>query len=130
MKKKIFAALAASLMLCGVLTAPAAAETTYKKGDVNMDGEVSVEDVMMALIDYTDYLVARKVHTLTEEQMALADVDGLSSTYRSRTTSVTVEDAHIILVYYTECLADSQLKNTDIVDWAKVEFPIINQSAG
>ena len=75
--KKIFAELAASLMLCGVLTAPAAAETTYKKGDVNMDGEVSVEDVMMALIDYTDYLVERKVHTLTEEQMALADVDGL-----------------------------------------------------
>ena len=123
MKKRFFAALAASVMLCGVLTAPAAAETTYKKGDVNMDGEVSVEDVMPALIDYTEYLVARKQHTLTEEQLELADVNGLSMTYRGRTSSVTVEDAYIILLYYTECVADAKLKDTDIVTWLRSTHP-------
>lgn len=123
MKKRIFAALAASVMLCGVLAAPAAAETTYKKGDVNMDGEIGPDDVQLALIDYTEYLVARKVHTLTDEQIELADVDGLSCTYRGRTTRITVEDAHAILVYYTECVADAKLKDTDIQTWFAAKYP-------
>ena len=122
MKKRFFAALAASVMLCGVLTAPAAAETKYKKGDVNMDGMVSVDDMLPALIDYTEYLVARNAHTLTDEQIELADVNGLSETYRGRTTKVTVEDALAILIYYTESLADSKLKDTDIQTWYAARF--------
>ena len=124
MKKRFFAALAASVMLCGVLTAPAAAETKYKKGDVNMDGEVSVEDVMLALTDYTDYLLAYKPHVLTEEQIELADVNGKSgSERRGRESKVTVEDAHAILAYYTACVADAKLKDTDIVTWLRSTHP-------
>ena len=124
MKKKFFAALAASVMLCGMLTAPAAAETTYKKGDVNMDGEVSVDDVMLVLTDYVDYLLAYKPHVLTEEQIELADVNGKSkSERRGRESKVTVEDAQAILVYYTECVADAKLKDTDIVTWLRSTHP-------
>lgn len=121
MKKRIFAALAASVMLCGVLAAPAAAETTYKKGDVNMDGEIGPDDVQLALIDYTEYLVALKEHTLTDEQIELADIDGESGENRwneyYHVSKVTIIDVQAILMYYTECLADSKLKETDIQTW-------------
>ena len=123
MKKRIFAALAASVMLGGVLTAPAAAETTYKKGDVNMDGEVGPDDVQLALIDYTEYLVARKAHTLTEEQIELADIDGKTGTHHSYESKVTIDDVLAILEYYTECLADSKLKDTDIQTWFAAKYP-------
>ena len=124
MKKKIFAALAASLMLCGVLTAPAAAEAKYKKGDVNMDGEISSDDAILALRDYTEYLLAYNPHILTEEQLELADVDGTSSSeIRGRTSKVSVVDASYILQYYTACVADATLKDTDIVTWLQTRYP-------
>ena len=123
MKKKIFAALAASVMLCGVLTAPAAAEAKYKKGVVNMDGEIDSADVILALIDYTEYFAAMKEHTLTEEQLELADVDGLACACYDRTTRVTVDDCMYILMYYAECVADAKLKDTDIVTWLRSNHP-------
>ena len=55
MKQKIFAALAASVMLCGVLTAPVSADSAYKKGDVNMDGVVDGFDAMLVLRDHVNY---------------------------------------------------------------------------
>lgn len=125
MKKRIFAALAASVMLCGVLTAPAAAETTYKKGDVNMDGEIGPDDAQLALIDYVEYLVAYHAHTLTDEQIELADIDGESQIAKkdvSRESKLTLCDAQGILMYYTECLADSKLKDTDIQTWYAAWF--------
>ncbi len=70
MKKKLFAAIAAGTMLCGMLTAPvSAAETNYQMGDVNMDGAVaiawargridtpiSVVDAQILLIYYTRHM--------------------------------------------------------------------------
>ena len=42
MKKKVFAALCAGAMLCGMVSMPVSAwETKYTKGDINMDGEHS-----------------------------------------------------------------------------------------
>ena len=123
MKKKFFAALAASVMLCGVLNASAAAETTYKKGDVNMDGEIGPDDVQLALIDYAEYLVARKAHTLTDEQIELADIDGKTGTHHSYESKLTIVDVQAILMYYTKCLADSKLKDTDIQTWFAAKYP-------
>ena len=126
MKKRIFAAIAASVLLCGVLSAPASA-SGYKKGDVNMDGEITVEDAQLALIEYTEYLVAGKKHTLTDAQLELANVDEKSFTTSekigSRTSPVDVIDAWAILFYYTEGLANEAVKNRDIVDFLKENFP-------
>ena len=125
MKKKAFAALAAAVLLCGALTAPAAAEQTYKKGDINMDGTVDVADAMLALIDYTNYLVAGNPHTLTDAQIELADVDGVSKESFGITSKVTSIDALLILAYYTETVSDPSVINTDIVTWAKEKYPFV-----
>ncbi len=127
MKKRIFAALAASVMLCGVLTAPAAAETTYKKGDVNMDGEIGPDDSQLVLKEYCTYVVAAiDKHVLSAEQLELANVTGVSREipdYPERHSDISVEDAQTILMYYTECLAKSSLKETDIMVWGKEKYP-------
>lgn len=126
-KTRMFAALAASAMLLSALPVPAGAEQTYKTGDVNMDGEVSVEDAMLALKEYTFYNVAQMEHQITDEQIRLADVtdDTLFSTQGQRRGTVTAVDAQTILMYYTECVADSMLKERDIFDWAKERFPYL-----
>lgn len=130
MKKKIFAALAASVMLCGVLTAPASAEAKYKKGDVNMDGEISSDDAILALTEYTYYLVSGKHHYLTVEQIELADVDGKTETARSRTSKVSLDDCICILQYYTDCIADAELKETDILVWIQSRHPKLLEKEG
>ena len=81
MKKKFFAALSAAVLLFGALTAPAAAETKYRKGDVNRDGEVSVEDAQLALKDYVEYLLGLNDHILDDEQQELADVTDIDNVH-------------------------------------------------
>lgn len=130
MKKRFFAALAASMLLGGVMTAPAAA-ADYKKGDVNMDGEVSFDDAQLALIDYIEYVVAGKTHSLSDEQQELANVDGVADTWNDRSlgereSKVSIVDAVYLLQYATECTADSQLKDKDIQTWID-EFIIRNK---
>ena len=121
MKKKFFAALSAAVLLFGALTAPAAAETKYRKGDVNRDGEVSVEDAQLALKDYVEYLLGLNDHILDDEQQELADVtdidNGDPEKRYGRISKVTLDDAVYILQYYTACLSDENLKDTDILTW-------------
>ena len=70
---KMLAAIAASAVLFSAMTAAASA-AAYKKGDVDMDGKITAADAQLALIDYTEYLVAGNNHALSKEQLALADV--------------------------------------------------------
>ena len=126
---RLFAALAASAMLCAALNFPSAAETTYRIGDVNMDGEVSIEDAMLALKEYTYVKVAHFPHVLTEEQQKLADViadhdelPGGRGSDPDKLSGVTCCDAQVIWIYYVECVANPKLKQTDIVEWAKNDF--------
>ncbi len=114
---KLFAALVAAATLCGAMTAPVSAAPAYQKGDINMDGEVGPEDAMLALIEYTEYLIAHKPHTLTDEQLELADVDGEALGFWNRTSPVTCLDASYILIFYTEGVANSKLIGTDIQAW-------------
>ena len=114
MKKNILAALSAAILLCGAMNVPAAAETAYKKGDVNRDGEISVDDAQLAMQDYVAYHVAKKAHILNDEQLALADVadpDGGAA------SQVTLEDCMLILKYYAACVAEPELKGTDLTTW-------------
>jgi len=80
----------------------------HKTGDVDGDGDVSVEDAQMTLQAYTN-LLAGKDSGLTAEQAIAADVNGDGE--------VTVEDAQSILQYYTEALAG---KNPT---WDKILHP-------
>lgn len=74
MNKKLFAALTASLMLCGMLTAPvSAAETDVKMGDVNLDGVVDVADAQLTLQEYVMLVLSHHAEgILTPEQRQLA----------------------------------------------------------
>jgi hypothetical protein len=69
MKKKLFAALAAALLLGSTMAAPVYAAETYKKGDVNMDGEITVADAQM-ILDYEAKLLNREL------SIPVADVSG------------------------------------------------------
>ena len=115
MKKKIFAALTAGLMLCGMLTAPvSAAETEVQMGDVNMDGAVDIADAQLVLADYV-HLMCFSESKLTEEQQALGNVDNKTSTMKLKHMDEPVmlqadlQDAVLILGYYTKHLTDENL---------------------
>ena len=106
MKKKLFAAIAAGAMLCGMLTAPVSAAETYQKGDVNMDGIVDAKDAQLALEDYVELITGNKGF-LTEEQRNLGNVNGETriSTLPpipSVELAVDIQDAQLLLFYYTE----------------------------
>ena len=109
--------MAAAMLLGSALTVPATAAPAYKKGDINMDGEIGPEDASLALVEYVEYYLAGKPHTLTDEQLALADVDSVSSVRDNWSSGVNLLDANYILIYYTECVADPKLKETDISAW-------------
>ena len=69
----------------------------YAAGDVNLDGEVGLEDAVLTLKCYT-------------RQVAMLDDLGFSSTQRrcadvDQDGSVSVEDAMILLKYYVNCVA-------------------------
>ena len=114
MKKKILAAVSAAVLLCGAMCVPAAADTAYKKGDVNRDGEIAVDDAQLAMQDYVAYHVAKKAHILDDEQLTLADVTDPDG---GQASQVTIEDCMLILKYYTACVAEPELKGTDLVTW-------------
>lgn len=63
------------------------------RGDVTLDGEISVEDAQKALIAYTEAYAGNPVD-LTDAQRKAADVNGDGE--------LSVEDAQFILIYYTE----------------------------
>ena len=112
MKKKLFAAIAAGAMLCGMLTAPVSAAETYKKGDVNMDGVIDVEDAQLVLQEYAMVMVAKHDKgILSSEQYALAQVTS------EPLTANLLWNAYFILAYATECLADASVAEQDISDW-------------
>ena len=112
MKKKLFAAIAAGAMLCGMLTAPVSAAETYKKGDINMDGIVDSADAQLVLQEYTMVMVAKHDKgILSTEQYALAQV-----TPESLTANLLL-NSYYILAYATECLADASVAEQDISDW-------------
>ena len=128
MKKRVFAALAAAVLLGGALTAPAAAESKYRKGDVNRDGEVSVDDAQLTLKEYTYYGVAGLDHFFDEEQLELGNINGKTSIYtdsfhQEREVVVELNDAWLILKYYTETVSNPDLKEIDIVEWARDKYP-------
>lgn len=121
MKKKLFAAIAAGAMLCGMLTAPVSAAETYQKGDINMDGIVDVKDVQLALEDYVELIVGNKGF-LTEEQRNLGNVNGETQISTIRVSQkeyklvVDIQDIQLILFYYTEHLTDESVTLDMILD--------------
>ncbi len=121
MKKKLFAAIAAGAMLCGMLTAPVSAAETYQKGDVNMDGIVNVKDVQLALEDYVEVITGNK-GILTEEQRNLGNVNGETQISTIRVSQkeyelvVDLQDAQLLLFYYTEHLTDESVTLDMILD--------------
>ena len=99
MKKKLFAAIAAGAMLCGMLTAPVSAAETYQKGDVNMDGIVDVQDAQRVLIAYLEFLAGNGC-TFTPEQIELCSITkSTTSDPRGNMVAFAVGDAQVILIY-------------------------------
>ena len=120
MKKKLFAAIAAGTMLCGMLTAPvSAAESSYQMGDVNMDGTVDIADAQEAL-QFWCTSIAYKQGKLTPEQQALGNVDGEITPIeweRGRIdTPISIKDAQILLIYYTGHMAHPDLTLEDVLN--------------
>ena len=104
MKKKLFAALAAALMLGSTMAAPVSAAETYKKGDVNMDGEITVADAQMILREYANHIVVGRNPEFTPEQEKLAAVLGLTHPYpfsSRESTPYSLDDAQCILMFAT-----------------------------
>lgn len=66
-------------------------QTEVMTGDVNGDGEISVEDAQLALVAYVQSMAGLD-SGLTEEQSQAADVN--------EDKTVSVEDAQMILIYY------------------------------
>ncbi|MBR5722882.1 MAG: dockerin type I repeat-containing protein [Oscillospiraceae bacterium] len=122
MRKQLFAALTAAVLFCGAWTVPAAAKTKYRKGDVNRDGDVAVDDAQLALKEYVYYGVAGKEHVLDEEQRQLADIDGDGSFSHDGEPEVTAADAAYILAFYTNWLANPAQRSTDIEEWIRARF--------
>ncbi|MBR3446699.1 MAG: leucine-rich repeat protein [Oscillospiraceae bacterium] len=78
--------------------------TSYITGDVNGDGQISVDDAQLALKEYTEVLSGKK-GVLSAKQRDAADIDANGK--------VTVEDVQIILKYYTERYVAGKK-----IDWA------------
>ena len=67
------------------------AEPEYLLGDINDDGEVSVEDAQLALLEYVNAMTGLE-SSLTDKQKLAGDVNG--------DKEISVEDAQTILLYY------------------------------
>ncbi|MBQ8920553.1 MAG: hypothetical protein IJ060_00110 [Oscillospiraceae bacterium] len=114
--KKLLAILSAVMLGCCALGGTAFAEETepvdysqYQLGDINLDGEVDIEDAQIAQQFYTDYYLAKKPlgttlasHGITEEQLKLGDIINYTNV---TDYPVTIEDAYLILSYYTDQLS-------------------------
>ena len=84
---------------------------SYLPGDANLDGEVNVVDSQLVLLDYAERFAGND-GILTEEQSRAAAVSGESD-------HATLEDAQLILCYYTACVSDTSLREIDIRTWLR-----------
>lgn len=69
---------------------------TYKKGDLNADGSVSINDAYEALSEYAKLAAGGKTDFVPNKRVA-ADLDGDSK--------ISITDASMILQYYSACAA-------------------------
>jgi len=115
-KTKLLAVLSAAMLGCCAMGGTAFAEVAepvddsqYQLGDINLDGEVDVDDAQYAQTIFTQMLACHDVIAkgwYTEEQIALGNVDGkYLDTGDGWLLPVDVEDAQLILMYYTDKLA-------------------------
>ena len=112
MKKKLFAAIAAGAMLCGMLTAPVSAAETYQKGDVNMDGSVDVGDAQRILTEYVWFMLGIGC-TFTPEQIELCSITkSTTSDPCGNTVAFDVADAQIVWLYSTDKIAKRPVPDT------------------
>ncbi len=110
--RKLFAFLSAGVLCCCALGGTAFAEETepvdlsqYQMGDINMDGQVDLDDAQLALRTYVFMLAQKDVKEclgVTEEQIKLADVIRYST---EKNSYLDVADAKVILEYYTDQLS-------------------------
>ena len=115
-KTKLFAVLSAAMLGCCAMGGTAFAEeaepvdySQYQLGDINLDGEVDVEDSQYALQIYVDMMIGQDYMAMgwyTEEQIALGNVDGeFSEGCDGSLLPVDCADAQWILRYYTDKIA-------------------------
>ena len=122
MKKKIFAALAAALMLGMTLAAPvSAAEAEYQMGDVNLDGTVDVADAQLVLVDYVELFCGKK-GVLTDIQRQIGNVDGESHMSNIPLPNIPAVElfadaaySQKILEYYVEHMVNPNVKWEDVL---------------
>ncbi len=116
MKKKLFAALSAALLLGSTAVSPVSAAETYKKGDVNMDGEITVADAQLVLIESVSHICAGRDPEFTQEQEELAGV--LEQTYPfpfsfRESTPYSLADAQCILLFCVAKISGYNLEPED-----------------
>ena len=113
-KTKLLAVLSAAMLGCCAMGGTAFAEeaepvdySKYQLGDITMDGVVDVEDAQLVLDCYTRFLLRCDMVSrgwITEGQLALGNVDGREESASGIISPVTVEDALIILQYYSHTM--------------------------
>jgi len=110
--KKMIAVLSAAVLCCGALTAPVFAEEEpakeYMLGDIDEDGEVTVDDAQLVLLSLVHSLVRNPIE-LTDEQVERSHVLGLEEE-----GYLYITDAQAILMYSVNKLAgytDEELKD-------------------
>ena len=121
MKKKLFAAIAAGAMLCGMLTAPVSAAETYQKGDVNMDGVVDIADAQLIQQEYTDFLCSNK-YSFTPEQLQLSSITGITTkgVHDGAEIPFSVADAQVVFSYATDVISELSVPDTVDVYYAQM----------
>ena len=134
MKKKIFAALAAAVTGLCCLAAPVSAESQYRMGDVNRDGQVELADAQWALKEYTAVRIGQYPlgTVLDDEQRSLAMVTDrsiLKDNAEYAQDHVVISDVCTILAYYTDCVLThrTEYKGMDIIEYGKKrnwQYPI------
>ncbi|MBR3269100.1 MAG: hypothetical protein IKI58_10330 [Oscillospiraceae bacterium] len=117
--RKLFAFLSAGVLGCCALGGTAFAEETepvdlsqYQMGDINMDGQVDLDDAQLALRTYVFMLAQKDVKEclgVTEEQIKLADVISYST---EKNSYLDAADAQVILEYYTDQLSEKSTADT------------------
>ena len=110
--KKMIAVLSAAVLCCGALTAPVFAEEEpakeYMLGDIDEDGEVTVDDAQLVLLSLVHSLVRNPIE-VTDEQVERSHVLGLEEE-----GYLYITDAQAILMYSVNKLAgytDEELKD-------------------
>ena len=109
------------------LSSPDDLKPKYRKGDVNRDGEITIEDAELVLKETNNYYAADLSHYLDEEQLELAEMEDnyvLKHLVNPEIkVTLTLRDALLIEFYCEACDADPALKEMDIVEWCKANYP-------